>query len=163
MEQWRDELYHHGIKGMKWGERRFQYKDGSLTPAGKHRYNNASGENRKKNVNQKAKSALNIVKRAANDALDKAERDNFFNSDSMFSESSMKRSAQIKAARNIVDSLDYDKLKDPKKRKQLLNDGKSIVNDYLDDMDNMSFFNDDWDTRKNKRDKRDKIRNLINS
>lgn len=32
------ELYHHGIKGMKWGIRRFQKKDGSLTPAGKKRY-----------------------------------------------------------------------------------------------------------------------------
>lgn len=33
-----DELYHHGIKGQKWGVRRFQNKDGSLTPAGKRRY-----------------------------------------------------------------------------------------------------------------------------
>ena len=32
------ELYHHGIKGQKWGVRRFQNKDGSLTPAGKKRY-----------------------------------------------------------------------------------------------------------------------------
>ena len=32
------ELYHHGIKGQKWGVRRFQNKDGSLTPAGKRRY-----------------------------------------------------------------------------------------------------------------------------
>lgn len=34
-----DVLYHHGIKGQKWGVRRFQKKDGSLTPAGKERYN----------------------------------------------------------------------------------------------------------------------------
>ena len=32
------ELYHHGIKGQKWGERRYQYQDGSLTPEGKRRY-----------------------------------------------------------------------------------------------------------------------------
>ena len=32
------ELYHHGIKGQKWGVRRFQNKDGSLTQAGKKRY-----------------------------------------------------------------------------------------------------------------------------
>lgn len=32
------ELYHHGTKGMRWGIRRYQNKDGSLTPAGKKRY-----------------------------------------------------------------------------------------------------------------------------
>lgn len=31
-------LAHHGIKGQKWGHRRFQNEDGSLTPAGEKRY-----------------------------------------------------------------------------------------------------------------------------
>lgn len=33
-----DELYHHGIKGQKWGIRRYQNEDGSLTPEGIKRY-----------------------------------------------------------------------------------------------------------------------------
>jgi len=33
-----DELYHHGIKGQKWGVRRFQNSDGTLTAEGKRHY-----------------------------------------------------------------------------------------------------------------------------
>ena len=36
--RYRDELYHHGIKGQKWGVRRYQNEDGSLTNSGKKRY-----------------------------------------------------------------------------------------------------------------------------
>lgn len=37
-----NELSHWGIKGMKWGRRRFQNTDGSLTPAGRERYRRES-------------------------------------------------------------------------------------------------------------------------
>ena len=33
-----DELYHYGILGMRWGVRRYQKKDGTLTNSGKKRY-----------------------------------------------------------------------------------------------------------------------------
>jgi hypothetical protein len=38
-----DYLAHHGIKGQKWGERRFQNPDGSLTPEGRKHYGVAEG------------------------------------------------------------------------------------------------------------------------
>jgi len=40
------DLYHSGIKGMKWGVRRYQNEDGSLTPAGKLRYGVGERDNR---------------------------------------------------------------------------------------------------------------------
>lgn len=39
-----DELMHYGVKGMKWGVRRYQRKDGSLTSAGKRRLKKAVRE-----------------------------------------------------------------------------------------------------------------------
>ena len=43
-----NEIYHAGVKGMKWGVRRYQNKDGSLTPAGKKRYDRDIAENNAK-------------------------------------------------------------------------------------------------------------------
>lgn len=55
-----DELNHHGILGQKWGVRRYQNEDGTLTAAGKARYGKMSDDELQKNLNkqvQKKKSS----------------------------------------------------------------------------------------------------------
>ena len=44
------ELYHYGVKGQKWGVRRYQNKDGSLTPAGKERYDDSQPKKSKRRL-----------------------------------------------------------------------------------------------------------------
>ena len=54
------ELYHHGIKGMKWGVRRYQNSDGSLTAAGRKRIEKKDQKWAKRNTDKitaKAKKA----------------------------------------------------------------------------------------------------------
>ena len=48
-------LQHHGVKGMKWGIRRFQNKDGSLTAAGKKRQSSMSDDAREVDTIRKKK------------------------------------------------------------------------------------------------------------
>lgn len=48
------EFYHHGIKGQKWGVRRYQNADGSLTPEGQKRYDRDVAENNMKKKENRA-------------------------------------------------------------------------------------------------------------
>lgn len=52
-------LQHHGIKGMKWGIRRYQNKDGSLTPEGRNRYSDDTSSHVKNMTDQELRDRIN--------------------------------------------------------------------------------------------------------
>ena len=53
-----DELYHHGIKGQRWGVRRFQNADGSLKPAGEKRYGSGTKKDYKNDKRESRKKFI---------------------------------------------------------------------------------------------------------
>ena len=76
-----DYLVHWGVKGMKWGVRRYQNKDGTLTNAGKKRYdrdireNNAKKKDNRINIDgpdpdRWVKEDIDRTRRATNSASD---------------------------------------------------------------------------------------------
>lgn len=68
-----DDICHHGIKGMRWGVRRYQNKDGSLTAAGKKRYNSEDLSNLSDEELRKRLTRANI-ERAYKNAVVENER-----------------------------------------------------------------------------------------
>lgn len=62
-----NELMHYGVRGMKWGVRRYQNKDGTLTAAGKRRARTDGGTSGKVAINKKnvAKVAIGTATVAA--------------------------------------------------------------------------------------------------
>ena len=65
-----EELKHYGIKGMKWGVRRFQNSDGSLTSEGRKRYNGNDLKEAQKKVD-KGKAMVDGVKKTRVKAAEK--------------------------------------------------------------------------------------------
>ena len=67
-----NELYHHGTKGMSWGKRLYQYKDGSLTPLGRLRYGNKTNMR----AAEKAKAKKIADKKAKKESSDASKKEN---------------------------------------------------------------------------------------
>lgn len=63
-------ICHHGVKGMKWGVRRFQNKDGTLTIRGKlRRSTNKYAKNSQKHIIKDKNARSLLIKKAKNNNL----------------------------------------------------------------------------------------------
>lgn len=119
------ELYHWGIKGMRWGIRRYQNEDGSLTPEGRIRYGRemarldkkamkiakkksdlAIREERQKakiEIRKKKKTGKSLAKEAAFIALDKYKKNHKdgTNTDNTYNNSTKKNKGKNKSNSSV--------------------------------------------------------------
>ena len=107
---------HHGIKGQKWGVRRFQNEDGSYTPAGDERYNNRKPDGSIKAVKSVSpvsavKKASNVVKtpakKSASEFSEKVERTKYGTKTSLSQNKSV-NTDKLNQIDNLLDREDYD-------------------------------------------------------
>ena len=73
MNNYENELYHHGIKGQKWGVRRYQNPDGSLTPEGRKRYLKSDGSLTEEGKKYFSKKPTGAQKKAYKQAFKRAD------------------------------------------------------------------------------------------
>lgn len=114
-------LEHYGIKGQKWGERNYQYEDGSLTPAGRIRYGADPSKNTsiktqiaiQKNVDKKVQKAQAKKQRAAEKAA--REKQKAMKRQAREQKKSAKKAEQERKAREKFEKNKKEILKNPSK------------------------------------------------
>ena len=86
-------LMHHGIKGQRWGIRRFQETNGKLTPEGQIRY---GIEQHKKENNDAASGIKSYIRRKKEERAEKKER--------------MQKAEELNKERSEIRRKEYDRL-----------------------------------------------------
>lgn len=107
-----NELYHHGVLGMRWGVRRYRNKDGTLTPAGKRQ------------AARLAKKYDSVTGRKINDADTYSTYGNKKNVREMSDEELRSKISRLQAERNYLDLQRQISTLNP----QQVSRGKAFIN-----------------------------------
>ena len=110
------ELYHHGIKGQRWGVRRYQNADGSLTAAGQKRYDRDIRENNAKKKENRAIIDGPDPKRWVTEDLDRSKQVVDAHSDLV---KELKKLEQTTTPKPTTKRLDLSKMSDKELRDQI--------------------------------------------
>ena len=133
-----DSLSHHGIKGQKWGQRRYQNEDGSLTDAGRSRYGNGPIGRIRQRREEKRVKRLNEVNSELRELKGYAKNPKGLAASKV---STAIRNHQIK-------SLEKTKLKlDPKAREAKKAETRNKVREYKKQFDKASEMSDAADEK----------------
>lgn len=121
-----NELVHYGIKGQKWGVRRYQNKDGSLTPEGEKRYGSKeelqSLRDNKKQVDA-VKKGIEGVQNKRNEQAKKANAGKIKNDLENMSDDEL---------RAIVNRLNMEERYSQVMQSRYVNDGRTKTDKMLD-------------------------------